>query len=394
MNKVERDNYILNLIKNGIIKYKNNSQSIYYKWYDTLDKNKDGTDKYYFELSDLYKLKEINQLINCYIINSKKGIGKTYQMRLLMEEAEKQNQKFIFVRRLKEDLQEQQQDWDDLAEYEDWPYRIKSKKIMRRDNNKVVGRITTISTLYNQTGKEFKGYKYIFFDEFKDKRGIKRYIPKEFNKFVKFIIDVQRNKKDLKVFMFANDETRHDPYTTGLRIDASTDYFIDLEKGVFYVNLKEKFKGAITEDTAGYRLASGDAELMEELNNNETVYSEDENNITDYSKGVIEEIKYQFAWNKRLYVFGFNLKENIAIIKSIRTKQRNNSYHVYSMSSLDFIAFEDTIKPANIESMVKVWYNLLARKVLWFINYDDKLEIERLIEKVIGKIPRNQQLLK
>ena len=394
MDCLEINNKIENLIKNGKIEYKKNSESIYYPYYDSIDKNKDGTDKQFFELADLNKLSCINEFINCYIINSKKGIGKTYQMRLLMEEAESKGEKFIFVRRLKDDLTEQATDWDDLAEYEDWPYKIKGRKILRRDTLKVVGTITTVSTLYNQTGKEFKGYRYIFFDEFKDKRGITRYLPKEFNKFIKFIIDVQRNKKDLKIYMFSNDETRHDPYTHGLRIDATTDYFIDLEAGVFYINLKDKFKGAITEETAGYRLASKDEELLDELRTNDTVYQQDEHNITDISKGHIDEIKYQFAWNKRLYQFGFNDKENIAIIKSIRTKNRVNNIFVYAMSSIDYIAFENTIKPFNIEAIVKVWYNLLSRKVLWFVNIDDKLEIEALITKVLGNIPRNKQLLK
>ena len=231
-----RTKYIQDLLDKGIIKYKENSESIYY---DTsiFDNKK------WFELNDLEQIKEINPLINCYIVNSKKGIGKTYQMRKKMEEAEKEGYKFIFVRRLKDDISEQAEDWADLAETTDWPYLIVGRKrIINKNTQETVGRITTISTLYNQTGKEFNGYKYVFFDEFKDKRGIKRYIKGEFKSFIKFLLDFQRSKNEIVVYMFSSDETKHDPYTVGLRIDANTDYFIDLEIGVFYINLKDKFE--------------------------------------------------------------------------------------------------------------------------------------------------------
>lgn len=375
-----REKYIQNLINNGIIKYKENSESIYYDL--SIFKNKK-----WFELSDLQKIPEIIPLIQCYIISSKKGIGKTYQMRRKMEEAEQEGKKFIFVRRLKDDISEQADDWDDLAENTDWPYRIVGRKIIRRDNGKNVGRITTISTLYNQTGKEFEGYKYVFFDEYKDKRGIKRYIPKEFNKFCKFLLDFQRSKSDIMVYMFSNEETKHDPYTIGLRIDASTDYFIDLEIGVFYINLKEHFEGAITEDSLGKRLAKYDDELLDELNNNSPVYS-DENNLIDYSKGKIDEVRYQFYLNKRLYQWGYNLINNYVIIKSIRDGLRDDTIPTYAMTTIDYMANKHTLRPANIELMVRSWYNLMARGVLWFVNYDDKSEIETYISKVLGAIKR------
>lgn len=375
-----RQKYIQDLLNRGIIRYKENSESIFYDL-SVFDNKK------WFELKDLERIKEINNLISCYIINSKKGIGKTYQMRLKMEQAVKEGNKFIFVRRLKDDIAEQAEDWDDLSETTSWPFIIRGRKIIDKNTNKTVGRITTISTLYNQTGKEFNGYKYVFFDEFKDKRGIKRYIPKEFNKFCKFLLDFQRNKSDIIVYMFSNDETRHDPYTVGLRIDASTDYFIDLEIGVFYINLKDKFIGAITDDSVGKRLARFDDELMEELNENKTVYS-DESNIIDYSKGKIDDVRYQFYLNKRLYQFGFNDANQIVIIKSIRDGLRKNDVVTYSLTTVDYMAHRNTARPSNLTSILSSWYNLMARGLLWFVNYDDKNEIETIVSKVLGSVKR------
>lgn len=79
--------------------------------------------------------------------------------------------------------------------------------------------------------------------------------------------------------MFSNDESKHDPYTEGLCIDPEVDYFIDLMAGVFYVNLESKFQGAITKNSVGSRLGMYDEALMEELNNNETVYQDEANLI-------------------------------------------------------------------------------------------------------------------
>ena len=376
-----RAKYIQDLLDKGIIRYKENSESIYY---DT--SIFDG--KKWFELSDLEQIKEINPLINCYIVNSKKGIGKTYQMRKKMEAAEKEGCKFIFVRRLKDDIGEQAEDWADLAETTDWPYLIVGKKrIINKNTQETVGRITTISTLYNQTGKEFNGYKYVFFDEFKDKRGIKRYIKGEFKSFIKFLLDFQRSKNEIVVYMFSNDETKHDPYTVGLRIDASTDYFIDLEIGVFYINLKDKFEGAITDDSVGKRLAKFDDELIEELNENKTVFS-DENNIIDYSKGKIDEVRYQFYLNKRLYQYGYNDANQYVIIKSVRESLRDESLITYALTTVDYTAHRNTARPSNIQGMVRVWYNLMSRGLLWFVNYEDKQEIEGIISKVLGVVKR------
>lgn len=381
MNDIKnRDIYIKGLLDKGIIRYKENSESIYYD-ISVFDNKK------WFELKDLEKIKEINPLINCYIINSKKGIGKTYQMRQKMEQAEREGNKFIFVRRLKDDIAEQAEDWGDLAESSDWPYIIIGRRIINKNTNERVGRITTISTLYNQTGKEFIGYKYVFFDEFKDKRGIKRYIKGEFKSFIKFLLDFQRNKNDIVVYMFSNDETRHDPYTVGLRIDASTDYFIDLDIGVFYVNLKDKFIGAITDESVGKRLAKFDDELIEELNENKTVYS-DEMNIIDYSKGKIDEVRFQFYLNKRLYQYGYNDKNQYAIIKSIRESMRDDDIITYSLTTLDYIAYRNTARPSNIEGLMRTWYNLMSRGLLWFINYEDKSEIEAIVGKVLGIVKR------
>ena len=63
---MDRQKYIQNLLNNGIIRYKDNSESIYYD-ISVFDNKK------WFELKDLEQIKEINQLINCYIINSKKS---------------------------------------------------------------------------------------------------------------------------------------------------------------------------------------------------------------------------------------------------------------------------------------------------------------------------------
>lgn len=376
-----REKYIQDLLNKGVIRYKENSESIFY---DT--SIFDG--KKWFELSDLEQVKEINPLINCYIVNSKKGIGKTYQMRKKMEDAEKEGYKFIFVRRLKDDIGEQAEDWADLAETTDWPYLIVGKKrIINKNTQETVGRITTISTLYNQTGKEFNGYKYVFFDEFKDKRGIKRYIKGEFKSFIKFLLDFQRSKSEIVVYMFSNDETKHDPYTVGLRIDANTDYFIDLEIGVFYINLKDKFEGAINDDSVGKRLAKFDDELIEELNENKTVFS-DENNIIDYSKGKIDEVRYQFYLNKRLYQYGFNDANQYVIIKSVRESLRDESLITYAMTTIDYTAHRNTTRPSNIQGLVRVWYNLMSRGLLWFVNYEDKQEIELIVSKVLGVVKR------
>lgn len=373
-------------LEEGKIKYKENSQSIYYD-ISQIDKNPDGTDKKYFELKDLMKDEYINEFITTYIINSKKGIGKTYQMRQMMKEANEEGKYFMFIRRLEPDIKSQKSEWNNA--WKEWPYYIKAKDIFKKDDDSFVGRVTTATTLYSETGLEFPNFKYIFFDEFKDKRGGQRYIDGEFKKFIKFVLDLQRKKTDIKIFMFSNDESKYDPYTEGLRIDPENDYFVDLKAGVFYVNLRDKFKGAITEETAGHRLAQYDEDLMKELSSNETVY-DDSNNMIGYSKSKINEVRFQFVLNKRLYQFGVNDEHNILIIKSINKSDRDYNKITYAMTTNDYIATENSTKPMLLENMMKTWHNLLNRQLLFFSKYDDKVEVEQFISRVLGLIKRRQ----
>lgn len=371
---------IKNDLDNGLIKYKKNSKSIEYKYFDNLDKNADGTIKEYFEFSDLMLDNEINKYIFCYIINSKKGIGKTYQLKKLMLEAYNEGKYTVFIRRIKEDFDRLKYDWKIDNE---WPFYIKGYGIFSKKDGKLAGRIATISTIYSETGQEFPNFKYIIFDEFKDKRGISRYIDGEFGKFVKFCADVQRNKPDLKIFMCANDETKYDPYTIGLRIDATTDYFIDPLTGVFYVNLTNKFIGAIKETTTASRLSIYDNQLQDQFKNNATTYNDDSNMI-DISKSNIDDIKFYFYLNKRLYAYGFNNENNILIIKSIYDEPSNTKI-IYSLTSNDYMSFKKTTRPHNIYNFSKTLYNLLYRKKICFCNYEDKMEVINYIERIVGK---------
>lgn len=378
--ELNREDYIKRLLKENKIQLKKDSESIYYDLSDLKDKK-------WFELSDLMKNKYINDLISVYIVNSKKGIGKTYQLRKKMEEAENENKLFGFVRRTIEEIKSQKDDWETM---ENWNYYIKGKSIINKLTGKKVGMITTISTLYSQTGREFSNYKYLFFDEFKDKRGIGRYIDGEFNKFCKFLMDFQRNKEDIKVFMFCNNETNHDPYTTGLRIDPTTDYFIDLDLGVFYLNCMDLYKGAINKDTTiGYRLAKYDNQLLNEIQSNVAVYA-DEENLISFKQGYdIGELKYQFYLNKKLY--SYYLAKN-AQKMVIRSDNKNRTPLIYSLTTNDVINFTNTIQPADIKSMCRSWRSLLNSKLLCFIDYSDKLEIEAFISKVIGNIVKGNNV--
>ena len=388
MEQSKIDKQIQDDLDKGLIKYKKNSQSIEYKYFDIIDKNEDGTDKKYFELSDLMKDEHINKYIVCYIVNSKKGIGKTFQMKKLMEECNANGNYFMYVRRLEPDIKNQKSEWNLSAK--DWPFYIKGKDIFRKSDNEYVGRVSTVTTLYSETGLEFPNFKYVFFDEFKDKRSGTRYVNGEFKKFVKFLADFQRNKQDSKVFMFSNDETKYDPYTEGLQIDPDNDYFIDLHAGVFYINLRDKFKGAISGDNSlTRRLGRYDKDLMNELDNNETVY-DDSNNMVGYSKSKINEIQYQFYLNKRLYIFGVNDVDKILIIKSINVKQRDMNKLTYALTTSDYIAFENTTRPFNIENLIKTWYNLMNKQLLFFSKYDDKVEVEQFISRVLGVVRKKQ----
>ena len=375
-----REEQIKALLKQNKIQLKKDSESIYYDLSNLADKK-------WFELSDLEQNEYINKFISVYIVNSKKGIGKSYQLRKKMEQAEQEHHLFCFVRRTIEEIKSQKDDWETM---DDWNYYIKGKGIYNKNTHNKVGLITTISTLYSQTGREFSNYKYVFFDEFKDKRGLGRYIDGEFNKFCKFLMDFQRNKEDIKVYMFCNNETNHDPYTTGLRIDPTTDYFIDLELGVFYINCLNLYKGAINKDTTiGYRLAKYDNQLLNELNNNSAVYS-DEENIISYKLGnEIGKLKYQFYLNKKLYSYYQADKVEKMIIR-VDSKFRTN--FIYSLTTTDHINFNNTIQPTNLNGMCSSWRSLLNSKLLCFVDYQTKLEIEEFISKVLGNIKKSNNI--
>lgn len=99
----KRKQYIKYLFDNKLIRMKENSKSIYYD-ISVLDNKK------YFELEDLERNEYINDLINVVIVNSKKGIGKTFQMRKRIKIGSDNEEKSLFLRRLEDDFKEQQRD--------------------------------------------------------------------------------------------------------------------------------------------------------------------------------------------------------------------------------------------------------------------------------------------
>lgn len=297
--------------------------------------------KKFFELKDLDIFKDCW----CFFIKGRKGIGKSYSLKTLINNvASTENDMFIYLRTRREDMRSA------LASFNrgnDYNIYAKNTNLYDKKTNRLVGICGYANNLTSLKSGNYTNFKYIIYDEYVESidsnyRNKEVFAPN----FMRFIMDVYRDLKkngkvsDLKVYCFGNNDLSYDPFTEYFRVDVKDVYFnIDVYNGIVVANLQNFYKGVIN-DTKARGLAYYDEQLNAFLDENRSF--ENINQMINYSEtdnGIIE--KYLF-WDTT-YIAMIRLIDTPHIIAFRIFPKPIKNIPIWSFSTLDYIEDESCI---------------------------------------------------
>ncbi len=253
------------------------------------------------------KLKKgIVDKVNVFIVNLEKNVGKTYWMRERMNqlanecidqlsEGKNPTSMFLWVFRNEKMKEGRMSEVNTDSMYQFYirgttiytkgtPVgRDKKDNIIYKDRNIVVGVWIGFNTMHNNSSNVYNGYKEMFYDEYRSKKPLPlSHAQLEVSNFIVLLSNFQRDKKNALVYLFGNNEPGADLIAESLGIQKKYPYFIDLERGVFYLNSAGVFKGSITDNNIAKRFSVGNTKMQEFMNNN--ISMESDKGITDKEK--------------------------------------------------------------------------------------------------------------
>lgn len=257
---------------------------------------------------DKHLKKGCDKYVNIFIINLEKQVGKTYWMRERMNELTLRCQdsinkgkpvddKFLWVFRNEENMKQRRAEVNSDPDY---LFFIRGLTIYTKgtvvgvdkkgnaiyvDRNNPIGSVLGFDTMHNASGNQYSGYKEMFWDEYRSKTALSlKKANEEVSKFIVLLSNFQRNKLDVKFYLFGNNEPGADLIAEALGVQKRVPYYIDFPKGVMYLNTSKAFSGGVADDNVAKRFASDNVEMFDFLESNISMESD---------KGITEKIKFE-----------------------------------------------------------------------------------------------------
>lgn len=251
------------------------------------------------------------------------------------------------------------------------------------NRNVLVGYAFGLNSVDHFTGFQFEGVNKVYYDEYRSKRELSRnQRDSEFKKFYVFLDNVQRNKDDIKIYLFGNNEDDVDPIAEGFWIDKNTDYFIDLEGGIFYLNV-DAFKGAEKNTRLTTRLAKYAPTLASYVS---------ENKASDMDKAMIPQNQWPknepwcFILIDGIY-FELTLYKNnyyIQAVDDFEYKEKKDYYLTYCFLTIDSIENKQAYQLEQ-DKMI-MFSQLYKHDHLFFWSLNDRITWTNMFNQHISKL--------
>lgn len=252
--------------------------------------------KKWFEINDL--LSKFPKGI-FFIVKGKKNIGKTHSLKNLMITTAKAKKKFLFLRISEMEAKNLKNEWNADDKF---PFSVRANEIFYTTHKEKysAGKIAWIKNLQALRSLTFQDYQYIFFDEFV------AFSPENYRidttilakNFIRLISDVLRNKQEIKIFCFGNNDIQHDFLSIYFNIDQRHPFVCDEQAGVYYFNFKDYYQGANQKMIKGFAKYNPDLvdffdknQSFENLDNISFYFNEDE-------KGTYQHL---YAYNGKIF---------------------------------------------------------------------------------------------
>ncbi|MGL4617055.1 MAG: hypothetical protein ACRCUM_02355 [Mycoplasmoidaceae bacterium] len=292
--------------------------------------------------------KLIKDNIWMYMINIDKNTGKTTELLRMLNECCKKikevvewnndhpddkkeiEDRFVIIFRSKENQDEMNSEYNNvdniLFKYEGKRYRLRDYPDI------VVGKSTFLGTgLEKSNGQQFKGYKYLFFDEYRSKTPLsERQRKMEFPMLGRFISTFQRDKKGIYFYLFGNNEAGADIIAESFNISKDTKYYINIEEGLAYFNFGGCFTGLRKEQKQVGLFTKYSKQLKDYIDNNVAMESKKGMISKKEFDGIEKELVFQVMFRGNYFNFYQNNKGYY-----VEGAEQNKDILCYGLLSID-----------------------------------------------------------
>lgn len=158
---------------------------------------------------NINKVLSYDKLFN-FIVGSR-GVGKTFGAKeYVTKNFLKKNSQFVYLRRYKEELKNNEKFFDDLKDFfPEVEFSVKGRKYFI--NGLEAGTALALTQARNDKSTPFPRVETIIFDEFIIDKGYQRYLPNEVTNFLEEYSTISRDR-DIKVLFLSNALTITNPY--------------------------------------------------------------------------------------------------------------------------------------------------------------------------------------
>lgn len=182
-----------------------------------------------------------------WMIDGKKGIGKTYRITKLLNEIDNSDRKVMFGRMTRDEKNALKDAMN--TDTKTWPFFVKKDQLYSRRTKKHKGTLFYITGngLQKFTSLQFPEYDLVLVDEYqplvKPDKDWDNYVKL----FLRFLSDVQRDKPNLRVEMYGNNNSDFNPFKKFFKTDFRHKILVDRPAGLAVINLREYYIGVSTE---------------------------------------------------------------------------------------------------------------------------------------------------
>ncbi len=359
---------------------------------ENMKKNKSN----FLNVGDLLDIKDISKYFEVILINGPRAIGKSYSVKqFLMKRYREHKERFVWVRNTEtQSLKNLKNDglfWKEFG-YEIFPgngavvsLNDDNKSVNNKNVKDITGWYLGLKTSKNNKSIDYKGTRWIHFEEYSD--GTK--IEDKFDKFTSLVSTVFRLRTDGVVIMSANMISQSEPFLARLGMDQKKGVsklltFNWLVGAIIWNIPKDYYKKNTGKDLLAYKLSlAGGVELYKQEYGGQftSEYSHNIKKITNF-KNVIDKYIIRYDNLKWIVCYDKQTKEHYIVDWE---RRRNDSVREYVINKKDYNKYK--------QSKMIPYKTLKFLNVLWKREeiFTDEIKIaEKMIEFLDHSVDRKE----
>lgn len=325
------------------------------------------SNKKFFEIEDF--IDELNKIsetkIWLKIWDGKKGIGKSYQIRKKCWEIENSKDRKIMLGRMTLGELRKLKIQINTDKKGLWPFKVDKDELYSKETGEHKGTLFYVigKGLQDFTSQEFPDYDTIIIDEYQPiKKPDEDWSP-YVAMFFRFCIDVQRDKPNLSVDLYGNNNSDFNVFKMYFKTDYTSKIMLDKTAGIVVVNLRDWYVGVVP-DTKIYSILKYDDEFKEFIDNNDS--GEINDDIMPLQLFNKFKADYQIIYRREVYVF-YNYKNLFFAVK--KEKHLFGELDTYAITMQD-LSLDENCELITIDNNIDIVDDIITITLEHTIAYD------------------------